>query len=190
MKSIWAAGAFAALLMSAVAAQAEDVTKRGGFLVRMDLEFGGDDLATVEFESGDSQDVKAGQGITGGIGAWFRPIANKPFELQALLGYKYVTTAADNADISVSRVVLELDGLYRFSNDWFASGGLTHHSSPKLDGDGFFEDISFDDATGFNIGVGWKWIALNYTKIEYSSEFYEDVDASSIGVSFTYCFGQ
>ena len=72
---------------------------------------------------------------------------------------------------------------------WFVGVGITHHASPELDGDGFFEDIQFDDGTGVSAELGWKWIALRYTKMEYSSEFYEDVDASSIGLSFTWRFG-
>ncbi len=190
MKSLLFAALCAALSTGSAGAWAQDASGRGGFLVRGDLEFGGDDLVTVDFDEGDSQTIKAGQGVSAGVGGWFRPLVDNPLEIHALVGLKYVTTAADNADVNVSRVVLKLDGVYRFSNDWFASIGLTHHSSPELDGDGFFEDISFDDATGVTLGVGWKWIGLNYTNIEYSSEFYEDVDASSIGLSFTYRFGQ
>jgi hypothetical protein len=192
MKSIWAAGACAALLMvsgAASAADQEDTAPRAGFLAELDLDYGGDDLVTVEFEDGESQNVKAGQGITGAIGMWFRPVPSTPFELQGLVGFKYTTTAADNADINVSRVVLELNGVYRFTNDWYVSLGLTHHASPELDGDGFFEDIPFDDSTGFTAEVGWKWIGLHFTNLEYSSEFYEDVDAGSIGLSFTYHLG-
>lgn len=189
MKTFLTAGALAALLVGSAAAQAEDLTKRGGFLARGDFEFGGDELVTVDFEDGESQDIRAGQGISAGVGGWFRPVANNPFEIHALIGLKYVTTAAEDADINVNRTVLKLDALYRFKNDWWTSFGLTHHMDAKLDGDGFFEDISFDDATGYTFAVGWKWIGLEYTKIEYSSEFYEDVDASAVGFSFTYRFG-
>ena len=189
MKSLLAAGALAALFMGAAVAQAQETTTRAGFLVRADMEFGGDDLVTVDFEEGDSQDIKAGQGVAVGVGGWFRPVENNPFELHATVGFKYTTTAAENADINVSRMVLRLDALYRFENDWFATFGVVHHSSPELDGDGFFEDIRFDDSTGFNVGVGWKWISLNYTDLTYSSPFYEDVDAGSIGVAFAYRFG-
>jgi hypothetical protein len=168
---------------------AEEDPARGGLLARVDMEFGGDDLVTVDFEDGESQDIKAGQGLGLGIGGWFRPVADNPFEVHALVGFKYTTTAAENADINVSRMVLRLDGVYRFANEWWASIGLTHHASPELDGDGFFEDIPFDDATGFSAGFGWKWIGLHYTSLEYSSAFYEDVDAGSIGLSLTYRFG-
>ena len=63
------------------------------------------------------------------------------------------------------------------------------HMSPELDGDGFFEDIEFDDANGFTVEFGWKWVGLHYTKIEYSSPGYEDADASHIGIRFTCRFG-
>lgn len=188
MKTIWAAATLAAVLMSAPA-RAQDYSSRGGLLARVDLEFGGDELVTVDFEDGESQDIRAGQGATPAIGAWFRPIADNPLEVHALVGFKYATTAAENADINVSRLVLRVDGVYRLERDWYASIGLVHHSGPELDGDGFFEDISFDDATGIAVGFGWKWIGLNYTKIEYSSRDYFDVDASAIGLSFTYRFG-
>lgn len=189
MKAFLIAGTLAAFWLGAADAQAKDNGQRAGFLARADIEYGGDDIVSVEFEDGDTQDVKAGQGITVGIGGWFRPVADTPFELQAMLGYKYATTAADNADIKITRTVLRLDGLYRFENDWFATAGIVRHQSPKLDGDDFFPDFEFDDATGFNVGFGWKWISLNYTKIEYSSDLFEDVDASSVGISIAYRFG-
>jgi hypothetical protein len=190
MKNLARAVLLAALTLSAVtAAQGADSGKRGGFLAQLDLDFGGDDVATLSFEDGDSQDVNAGQGIGIGIGGWFRPAKSVPFELQGILGYKVVFTAASNADIKLTRTTLQLNGLYRFPNDWYVGVGYVQHMSPELDGDGFFEDLEFDDSNGFNLEVGWKWIALHYTSIEYSSPGYEDVDASNVGIRFTYRFG-
>jgi hypothetical protein len=160
--------------------------RRGGFLVNFDLDYGGDDLATVSFTDGDSQNVKAGQGVSFGLGGWFRPMADVPLELQGALGYKYLTTAATNADIKVTRTTLQLNAVYRFANHWYLGGGLMRHMSPELDGDGFFEDIEFDDATGFSVEVGWKWIGLHVTQLDYSSEFYEDADAGHVGLRFTW----
>ena len=99
-------------------------------------------------------------------------------------------TAAENADIKMTRSTLQLNGIYRFANDWYAGAGFVQHMSPELDGDGFFEDVEFDDANGFNVEVGWRWVALHYTKMEYSSPGFEDVDASNVGIRFTYRFGQ
>jgi opacity protein-like surface antigen len=191
MKRFVCVAALATALMSATSApQAAENGKRGGFLAQMDLDFGGDDIATLSFEDGDTQDVKAGQGLGIGIGGWFRPVASVPFELQGILGYKVVFTAADNADIKMTRTTLQLNGIYRFTNDWYVGAGYVQHMSPELDGDGFFEDLEFDDASGFNAEVGWRWVALHYTKIEYSMPGYEDADGSNVGIRFTYRFGQ
>jgi hypothetical protein len=162
---------------------------RGGFLVQTDLEFGGDSVAAVAFENGDTQNVHAGQGVSLGIGGYVRPSDRVPIEIAGIIGIKYVTTAASNADINLSRTVIKLNATYWFDKDWFVTAGLTHHSSPKLDGDNFFEDVQFDDATGFSAEVGWRWIGLRYTKIEYSLPGFEDTDASSVGLSFTWRFG-
>ena len=112
-----------------------------------------------------------------------------PFELQGILGYKVVFTAAENADIQMTRTTLQLNGVYRFANGWYVGAGYVQHMSPELDGDGFFEDVEFDDASGFDAAVGWRWVALHYTKIEYSSPGFEDADGSNIGIRLTYRFG-
>lgn len=184
-RHLCAALAAAALGASAVAS-AEDTGRRGGFLLNLDLDYGGDDLAVVAFEDGDSQNVKAGQGFGIGLGGWFRPVEEMPLEIQAALGYKFVTTAASNADIGVTRTTLQVNAVYRFANDWYLGGGLLHHMGPTLDGDGFFEDIDFDDATGFSAEVGWKWIGLHVTRLDYSADGYEDADAGFIGLRFTW----
>jgi opacity protein-like surface antigen len=104
MKKFVCAAALAAALMSVSSfTQAAEPVKRGGFLAQMDLDFGGDDIATLAFTNGDTQNVKAGQGLGLGIGGWFRPVESVPFELQGILGYKVVWTAADNADIKMTR---------------------------------------------------------------------------------------
>jgi hypothetical protein len=161
---------------------------RVGLMVQTDLEYGGDDLATVNFRNGDSQDVKAGQGVSVSGGLHFRPSDNTPFDVQALIGYKYVTTAASNADINVSRVVLQLLGDYQFPNGVYLGGGLVRHNGTKLDGDGFFRNIEFDDATGFAIESGWCWVGLRYTHIKYENRFISNVDGSNVGLRFNYRF--
>src|ERR1044072_6227201 len=66
----------------------------GGFLFQGDFDYGGDDVATVDFDDDSSQDLKAGQGLAISLGGWFRPIESSAFEIQASVGYKFSTTAA------------------------------------------------------------------------------------------------
>jgi len=171
-------------------APARGLGPRGGFLAQMDLDFGGDELATVYFEDDTSQDITAGQGVALSVGGYVRPIENSPFEIEASIGYKYATTMADNADIHVSRTLLQLEALYRWPNGFYLGAGLMQHFSPELKGDGFLDDVQFKDATGFNTEIGWRWISLHYTHITYAHEFFEDIDASHVGIRFTYRFGQ
>src|SRR5262245_23437303 len=166
---------------ASAAATAKDLGPRAGFLGQFDADFGGDDLATVYFEDDESQDITAGQGVTLSVGGYFRPIADSTFEIDASIGYKYATTQAENADINVSRTVMQLGAYYRWPNGFYLGGGLVEHFGAELNGDGFFEDVKFDDATGFNVEIGWRWISLHYTDISYTNEFLdffdEDVDA-------------
>ena len=189
----------ALLALFSIAAQAagptiRDLGPRGGFLAQLDADFGGDELATVYFEDDDSQDLTAGQGVTLSAGGYFRPMADSTFEIDASLGYKYATTQADNADINVSRTVMQLGASYRWPNGFYLGAGLVEHFGPELNGDGFFEDVQFDDATGFNVEIGWRWISVHYTDIQYTNDFLdffgEDIDASHVGLRFTYRFGQ
>src|SRR3954463_8928079 len=101
--------ALCAGLVGARAAHAQRNPEHGahaGFLMQTDLEFGGDTVATVGFEDGDTQNVHAGQGISLGVGGYVRPSDRVPIEISGAIGFKYVTTAADNADINLSRTVL------------------------------------------------------------------------------------
>jgi hypothetical protein len=186
-------GAILGLFALASAAQAAEPGTnpgaRGGFLFQADVDYGGDDVATVYFEDDSSQDLKAGQGLGISLGGWFRPMADSSFEIQASLGYKFSTTAADNADIGMTRTLLQVEGLYRWPNGMYVGGGLMRHMSPKLDGDGFFPDVDFDDANGFNAEVGWRWISLHYTNITYKNDFVEDVDGSHFGLRVTWRVG-
>ena len=177
-------------LVSAQDKAADALGPRGGFLAQVDADFGGDDVATVFFEDDSSQDLTAGQGLALSLGGYFRPIANSPFEIEASVGYKFSTTAASNADIGMTRTLVQLEGLYRWPNAFYMGAGLMQHMNPKLDGDGFFPDVSFDDASGFNAEIGWRWISVHYTSIKYSNDFVEDVDASHVGLRLTYRFGQ
>lgn len=174
------------LLMLGGLSQAHAADNTGfGLALEADLEYGGDEIATLEFEDGSSQDVKTGQGITVALGGHYRA-EGSPFSVRGTLGYKYVTTKASNADISIGRTVVEVVGNYLFANDWWVAAGLTHHTGIKFDGDGFVEDIDFKNAIGPTVEVGWRWIALSYTKLDYETKFGGfEIDASSVGLTLT-----
>jgi hypothetical protein len=175
------------LAQPALAAEAKSGAKLG-FLVEGDIEYGGDDIVTVSFKDGSTQDIKAGQGATLALGGYFKPEESSPFSVRATVGYKFVTTAASNADIGINRIVYELVGNYDWPNGWHVGAGLTRHTNIKFDADGFGRNVDFDDATGFTAEFGWKWLSLSYTGIDYKDEFGGKWDAGSVGLAFAWRF--
>jgi hypothetical protein len=103
----------------------------------------------------------------------------------ATLGYKFVTTAASNADIGVTRAVVQVVGLYDPSGEWFAGGGLVAHLGTTFDGGGLVSNVSFDPSLGLTVQAGWKWIALTGTMMTYKANGVS-IDASAIGLSLRY----
>jgi len=187
LRKVSARGGLAcSLLMATALPSAHAAPSAGwGFVLEGDAEYGGDDIATVSFTDGSDQDIKAGQGVTLALGAHYRNSAESPFSVRGTVGYKFVTTAASNADINIGRTVFEVVGNYLWPTGWWAAAGLTHHSSIKFDGDGFTDDVKFDDATGPTFEVGWRWFALTYTKLDYTDPFGGEWDASSLGLTLT-----
>lgn len=183
-------------LLSATSAMAQDHEGRIGFAVGADLEYGGDDVATVSFEDGDSQDVKAGQGVTVAAGMHYTSRGDMGFVARGTIGYKFVTTAADNADIGMDRMVYELVGGYQFDNGMWLAAGPVRHANVEFDADGFGPNIEFADANGLTFEIGWRWVSLAYTKIEYEPERYGSLnvagspkmDASNFGLALSYRF--
>jgi hypothetical protein len=183
----WIPMALLAAAVGAVAtAHSAEPQRRGGFLLNLDLDYGGDDLVSSSFQGGESKTIKAGSGAAFGAGGWFRPMRDRPFELQATAGAKYVSRDTERAHINVFRLVFQLNGVFRFANDWYVGGGLVHHYGPQLNGDGYFASIDFDDATGISAELGWKWIGLHVATIEYSADDHEDAAAGYVGLRLTW----
>ena len=155
----------------------------GGF-----LEFGGDDVVTVTFTNNESQDLKAGQGVGAFGGGLLRPHQESMFELRGTLGFKYVTTAASNADITLTRLVWELEPRLRFGPGFWVTIPAILHTHIEYSGDGFSSDQSFDNAIGTGLRFGWRGLALRWTYLEYTDRSDRSYDASSLGFSASYPF--
>jgi hypothetical protein len=156
-----------------------------GFVGEGDFEFGGDEIASVLFTNNSTQSVKAGQGVTLAMGMHFRP-ANWDVDFSATAGYKFVTTAASNADIGVTRTVLQVLATYNPSDAWWVGAGPVWHANAKFNAGGLGRNLDLGNAAGFTVQAGWKWIGLTYTKMEYTEETTGrgyNFDASAIGLT-------
>lgn len=161
--------------------------KRFGGVIGGAIEFGGDDIGRVFFTDGSSEDLTAGEGISLEIGLFGRP-SPAPFTLRGTVGFKYTTSQAENADINVNRLVLNVIGTHEIGQ-FRVGGGITHHSNISFDSDGLGSDQDFDDALGLTLEIGWSWLVLSYTAIDYEPEgTNQEVDASNIGLRTLFSF--
>jgi hypothetical protein len=158
-----------------------------GFVLEGAAEFGGDNLVEVFYRNGDSQNIKAGQGVTLAGGIHYRPVS-LPVDFAATVGYKFVRTGSYNSDLGVDRVVFKFTGTLPLPNHFWVTAGPVWHTGVKLNGDGYVEDVDFDDAVGGMVGFGWRWLGVSYTNIKYRGPFAGSVDASSGGVTFAWKF--
>lgn len=154
------------------------------------LEYGGDTYVTLPFTDGTSQDLKAGQGATFSVGADIRPPALPNFGVRAMLGVKWSGNAAENSNVSFTRIPVEVVASYYLPENWRVGAGLAYHAAANFNGDGFVNDISFDPAAGYTAEIGWKWVALTYTGIEYKIGSGPALNASGFGVSFNWVFNK
>lgn len=149
------------------------------------LEMGGDEVAKVFFTNGDDQSVKAGQGGSVAIGAEFQFRKVEQLLLRATVGYKYVTTQADNAHIRLTRVPLH------FTANWMAhkhvrlGAGIVSHQAIKLNADGIGENVTFDAAAGPIFEVAYRGIGLSYTIMNYKDHANNTYSANAIGLTIS-----
>jgi hypothetical protein len=146
------------------------------------IEFGGDKIAEVYFTNGADQSVNAGQG--GSIYAALEYALHKSFRIRTLAGFKYVTTAAENANIRLTRFPLQISGIVNLNKDWYLSAGLATQQGIRFKGDGFLDDLNLKTKGGAVFGLGYNSFFLTYTGMKYKDNRQNEYDASSIGLGF------
>lgn len=148
------------------------------------LELGGETVAEIDFENGDSQDIKSGQGGSIFVGTEIQFPAIDFLVLQATIGIKYVTTQADNAHIRLTRFPIEIGANYLITDDIRIGGGFSAHTNINLKADGIGPDLAFDNSGGPYFEASYAGFGLRYTNMSYTDEFGFDYDASSVGVFY------
>lgn len=158
------------------------------FLVGFAAEFGGDEVAEIEFTDGETQSVYAGQGISGAVGAEIQIPNVKQLLFHTTIGLKYVTTQADNAHIRLTRIPIHLTANWLITDDIRFGGGLALHRAINFKADGIGPDVEFDPANGYVFEVAYKGIGFSYTIMEYTDPDDFTYSANSAGLTFKYAF--
>jgi hypothetical protein len=173
-----------------VCAPAQGLPQRNsgfGPVLEAAAEFGGDNVVKVFYTNGDTQDIRAGQGVTLSGGLHYR-LAQLPLDIAATVGYKFVRTSDYHTDLGINRVVFKVTGTYELPRHFWVDAGPVWHTAVKLNGDGYVPDVNFDDAIGVTVGFGWRWFGVTYTGIRYSSPLTGGVEANNVGVTATWKF--
>ena len=180
--------AFGLLLSTfhSVKAQNKSSYKPVRFLIGAGLEMGGDDVAEVYFTNGNSQSVKAGQGGSLAAGAEFQFPAIEKLLLRATVGYKYLTTQADNVHIRLTRVPIHFSANLMATQKLMIGAGLAMHQGIRFNSGGLGQNLKFDNAKGPRFEVAYAGIGLTYTAMKYRDQANETYSANAIGLSFTY----
>jgi hypothetical protein len=156
------------------------------FLVEGGVEYGGDEILKIIFTTGETQSMRAGQGGYLAAGGQFEFSQAKWLMLRASVGIKYNTTAAENANIRLTRVPLNLMPFWKINDDFQLGIGITAHQAVKLKGDGFVPDVDFSSRIAPRFEFGYRWFALTYSAVKYESDFNESYAASAIGFSASF----
>ena len=157
-------------------------------LINGAIELGGDPVATVGFTNGDSQNVNAGQGISVGVGGELSLLNSQQFRLRGSIGIKYVTTAADNAHIRLTRIPMILTANWVVKDDWRIGAGIVSHQAIRFNGGGIGSNFKLSSPAGPVIEVAYKGIGLSYTILTYKDEFGDSYGANSIGLTLSGVF--
>ena len=155
------------------------------FLMGAALELGGDKIAEVYFTNGEKQGVRAGQGISVGVGGQLQIPGAEKFLLRSTVGFKYVTTAADNAHIRLTRIPIVVTGNYMAAPKLRLSAGLSMHKGIRFKTDGLGGDYKFSPASGPIFEIAYAGVGLTYTSMKYKGQLNESYSASAVGLSFS-----
>lgn len=179
---------FLSLFFATLPSLAQDSTSKKSpfkFLIAGALEFGGDDVAEVYFTNGNTQKVRAGQGGTIAVGVQFQIPTVEKLLLRSTIGYKYVTTEADNAHIRLTRVPIQFTANWMAAKKLRLGAGLLMHKGIKFNADGIGNDLKFHPATGAIFEIAYAGIGLSYTAMQYKDFDSNNYSANAIGVTFS-----
>jgi hypothetical protein len=167
-------------------AVAPEAGVKAKLLLDAGIEYGGDELLKVFFTNGGDQTMRAGQGGYLAVGGQLAFPKVKPLLLRASLGIKYNTTAADNANIRLTRLPVVLMPYWVFKEHFRLGVGIAKHLNVQFKGDDFLPDASMTSSAGPRFEFGYKWIALTYTSLSYTTEAGREFSASSLGLSASF----
>jgi hypothetical protein len=148
------------------------------------LELGGDRAGWVTTEDGSTQLIRGAQGVSLVTGAQLRLPSLDRFMLHATIGYKYWRTFTDDANVRMTRIPLHLTAHYFVTDNIRIGAGVLTDRNIRFYGDGLGDDAEYDPSFGLKFEVGWRNLALGYTRMNYNR--FGDRERCAGGFGLTY----
>jgi len=158
------------------------------------ITYGGDDLATVEYESGDSRTIKAGNLVQIHAGVEVR-LPDSPLSFQATVGYHVDNVSAENGSLRFDRIPLEAIALWAPAPHWRLGAGVRYAMSPRLSSSGDASNVGNFDLkaqVGELLMAEWRFLPSQGVQLRYVHETFKvngiSIDGSHVGVGYNYYF--
>lgn len=152
---------------------------------------GGDKIVSVTFTNGETDSLRANEGLY--VGGGISVINDdKNIEFLGTVNYKFASLHASNGDIDWTRIPLDALLFYRMQS-FRVGAGLTYVMSPRLSGSGVAGGVNtkVDDALGFLIQadylLGKVAIGVRGTFVSYKSGG-STANGNGVGVTFGFTF--
>lgn len=154
-------------------------------LIGAALELGGESVAEIAFTNGDTQDMPAGQGgsVFAGLETSFAKVKN--LRLRTTIGIKYLTTAADNAHIRLTRIPLQLSANWMLPENFRLGVGVVSHRAIRFRADGIGEDFDLKADAAPSFEIAWKGVGFSFIPMKYKAANGENFDATAFGLTFS-----
>lgn len=149
------------------------------------LELGGDELANVLFTNGEEQSVNAGQGGTIFVGAQIAFPKAEKFLLRGSIGFKYLTTQADNVHIRLTRFPIQFTLNYMALEKLRLSAGMVTHTGIKFNSGGLGGDMTYKSKFGPVFEIAYYGIGVSFTALKYVDRQEKSYSANAFGVTFS-----
>jgi len=173
-------------------------------LVGIAITGGGDKLATVEYDNGDSRSVTAGGLVQLYGGLEYHP-KGSPFGFQATVGYHVDNNTASNGDQRFQRWPIEGIALFNVAPQFRLGVGARYAAAAKFtsNGAGYVGNADFTSRLGALVMGEWLITPSMGLQLRYVSEKYKvkttcppqtpcdndfTIDGSHGGVGFNYYF--
>ena len=154
-------------------------------LVGTAFELGGDRAGWVTTAEDDGTHIIRGaQGVSVVGGVRVRLPKLDRFMLDATVGYKYWRLFTQGSHVRMTRIPVHLTAHYWLNDNFRIGLGVLTDRNIRFRADGLGDDHDYDPSFGTKLEIGWRNLALGYTRMRYYGATDRDRCAGGFGLTY------